>query len=169
MLAQLARQLLARPGQIPQLLHSARRHEAAAQQPMRQQIRQPHRIVHVALTAGDIAHVRRIREDELVGRREHVPHRLPVHARRFHRDVRAPTGAQPISEREQARGRRRKRAHFRLRASAPHHARARHHRRLVHIQSGTPGIEHVHRGLLHEAVGVKPQEWRSLPSVLEGR
>ena len=36
---------------------------------------------------------------------QHVPHRLPVHARGFHRHVRAPRLAQPVGQREQPRGR----------------------------------------------------------------
>ena len=47
----LADQLLAGPRQVPQFLNRGRRHEAAPNQPVRQQVRDPGRIVPVALAA----------------------------------------------------------------------------------------------------------------------
>jgi hypothetical protein len=99
---QLAHELLARPREIAELLNGSRWHKAALNQSMRQQIRDPGRVVHVALAAGNIANVHRVRQDQREGAFQHVPHRVPIHAGRFHPDVRASVRSQPIAEFEQA-------------------------------------------------------------------
>ena len=146
-LAQRADELFASPGQIPQLLHRGRRHEATPQQPVREEVGQPHRVVHVALAARHVPHVPGVGQHQLEAVREYVPDRLPVHPRRLHRDVRAAVRAEPVAHLEKPRRRRPERADFALDASARHDPRAGDHRLLVHVQSYTPGIEHAHRGL----------------------
>jgi hypothetical protein len=43
---------------------------------------------------------------------------------------------------------------------------ARHHLLLVHVETCTPIVLHLHRALLHDAVGTTPSSNRSLPDVL---
>ena len=83
----LPHQLLARAGQIAQFLDRPRRNEARADQPMRQQIRDPGGIVDVALASGDVVSVRRIGQHQLELAPQHMPHRLPIHSGGFHRYV----------------------------------------------------------------------------------
>lgn len=78
MLHDLARQLLPRPGEITQLLDRRRRHEARPDQPMRQQIREPCRVVHVALAPGHILYMRGVGQNQRKTIFENVPDRLPV-------------------------------------------------------------------------------------------
>jgi hypothetical protein len=78
-LGDLAHELLARPGEIPKLLDRRRRNEAAADQAMGQEIRDPHGVVHVALAARDVADVGGVSEHQGKAPLEHVPDRLPIH------------------------------------------------------------------------------------------
>ena len=95
----LAHKLLAGPQQGPQLLRRSVRHEARADQAVRQQLSQPSRIVHVGLAPWHVLHVRGVRQDQLeIAVRQHMPDRLPIHARRFHRDMRAPVLAKPVRQ-----------------------------------------------------------------------
>ena len=101
----LADQLLAGPRQVAQLLNRGRRHEAAPNQPVRQQVGNPGRVLPVALAARNVADVLRVGEHERERGFvfEDVPHRLPVHAGRLHRHVRAAGLGQPGRQFEQAR------------------------------------------------------------------
>jgi hypothetical protein len=101
---QLAHELFARAREIAELLNGSRRYEAALNQSMRQQIRDPGRVVHVALAARNIASVHRIGQDQREVAFQHVPHGLPIHAGRFHPHVRAPVRCKPFAEFEQAGG-----------------------------------------------------------------
>jgi hypothetical protein len=71
----LADQLLAGPGQVAQLLDGRRRHEAAPNQPMGQQIGDPGRIGDIALAAGNVPDVHRGGQDQLA-----LPGRVPSSA-----------------------------------------------------------------------------------------
>jgi hypothetical protein len=71
-------ELLAGSGQILKLLYRLRWHEARADQAVREQVGNPHRIVDVGLVAGNVADVRRVGQDEFELRLQHMPHRLPV-------------------------------------------------------------------------------------------
>src|SRR5579864_2642650 len=77
-----ADQLLAGSREVAQFLDRSRRYEAAANQAVREQIGDPHRVVHVGLAAGNVANVLRVREHEIEAALEQVPHWFPVHARR---------------------------------------------------------------------------------------
>src|SRR5206468_8924841 len=81
-------ELFTRAGQVAQLLHRGGRHEAAANQTVRQQVGDPGGVVDVALAAGDVADMHGVGEDELDVALEHMPDRLPVHAARLHGHVR---------------------------------------------------------------------------------
>ncbi len=70
-------QLFAGPGEVAEMLDGRRRHETAANQPVRQQIRDPRRIVHVAFAPRHIADVHRVGEDQGEVGFQHMPHRLP--------------------------------------------------------------------------------------------
>ena len=60
----LADQLLAGPRQVAQFLNRGRRHEAAPNQPVRQQVRDPGRVVAVALAARNVPDVLRVGEHQ---------------------------------------------------------------------------------------------------------
>ena len=103
----LSDQLFPRPREIAEFLNRRRRHKAAPDQTMRQQVRDPGRIVRVTLAPRHVADVHRIGQHDRDGPLEHMPDGLPVHARGFHRDVRASGAREPIRELQQpARGRR---------------------------------------------------------------
>src|ERR1700674_5824549 len=90
MLGDLASQLRSRPRQITHILNLGWRHEARPYQAVCEQIRNPHRVVDVALATGDVANVRSIREHQLEPALQDVPDRLPVDAGGLHRYVRDP-------------------------------------------------------------------------------
>ena len=96
MLRDLPDELLPGAREVTDLLNRGRRHEAAADQAMGHQIRQPHRIVHVALAPRNRAHVRGVGEEEIDRRLQHVPHRLPIHARGLQRRHATAVLGQPI-------------------------------------------------------------------------
>src|SRR5450432_44132 len=53
-LGDLSHKLLTGTREIAELLYGCRRHEARADEPMRQQVSDPHRVVHVGLPAGTL-------------------------------------------------------------------------------------------------------------------
>lgn len=71
-------------------------YEAAAQQPVREQVGNPHRVLDAALSAGNVADVHCVREDQLEASFEDVPDWLPVDPGRFHGQVCAVKPSQPI-------------------------------------------------------------------------
>jgi hypothetical protein len=100
-LGDLADQLFARAGQVPHVLNRRRGHEAPAQEPVREQVGDPRRIVDITLAAGDALDVPSVRQHEREGVFEHVPHAFPVRPRRLHRHVRHTLRGQPIRQRQQ--------------------------------------------------------------------
>ncbi len=91
--------------EVAQLLDGPWRHEARADQAVRQQIGDPHRVVHVGLAAAHVADVRCVGQHQLELAFEHVPHRLPVHARGLPRHVGAIVLGQPVGQLKQLGGR----------------------------------------------------------------
>ncbi len=148
MLGDLAHELLARPGEIPKLLDRRRRNEAAADQAMGQEIRDPRGVVHVALAARDVADVGGVSEHQGKAPLEHVPDRLPIHARRLHRDVRAAVLREPIAQLLQPLGRRLERLDVLSHALLRDQSGARDHRLLVYVQPCATRIQNLHRLLL---------------------
>src|SRR6185295_4866821 len=61
-LRDLTNELLPRSSQIPHLLYRRRWHEAATDEAMRKQVRQPHRVVLVGFSSGHIPDVLRVGE-----------------------------------------------------------------------------------------------------------
>ena len=100
-------QLPPRPREIAEVLDRRRRDKTAANQPVRQQIRNPRRIIHVALAARHVADVHRIGQHQREVLFQHVPHGLPVDAGGFHRHVRTAVRREPLGQRQQPTGRRR--------------------------------------------------------------
>ena len=98
-------ELLARPRQLAQRLNRRGRDEAAAHQPMGEQIGEPLRVAHVALASREIAHRRRVRQHQRQAVLEPVPHRFPVDARRLHDGMGAAGGPQPLLQAPAARRR----------------------------------------------------------------
>ena len=142
----LADQLLAGPRQVAQFLDRGRRHEAAPNQPVRQQVGDPGRVVPVALAARNVPDVLRVGEHqrERLFVFEDVPHRLPVHAGRLHRHVRAARLGQPGRQFEQTRRRSRKLPVLGRDLPTRSDAHARVHAPRVDIQPGAPGVQDFH-------------------------
>jgi hypothetical protein len=63
---------------------------------LRREVRQPRRIVHIALAPRNRADVRGIGQQKLDRRLEHVLHRLPVHARGLEHHDATPVFGQPV-------------------------------------------------------------------------
>ena len=142
----LADQLLAGSRQVAQFLDRGRRHEAAPNQPVRQQVGDPGRVLPVALAARNVPDVLRVGEHQRQRRFvfEDVPHWLPVHAGRLHRHVRAAGLGQPGRQCEQTRRRGRKLPVLGRDLPTRRDARARVHAPRVDIQPGAPGMQDFH-------------------------
>ena len=61
----LANELLPRAHERAEILDHRRRHEARADQPVREQVGEPLRVLHIGLATGHALHVRRVREHQL--------------------------------------------------------------------------------------------------------
>jgi hypothetical protein len=141
-------QLLGVSGQVPQPGHHRAGHKAAAQQPALQQLSQPGGVGDVGLAPGQVLHVPRIAQQQLIAGLglEHVPDRLPVRAGRLHRHLADPLGDQPGAQLAQRGGEGAVLAHLLLAPGAvlrraAHH---RHHGVLVHVQPRAPIHQYVH-------------------------
>ena len=143
-LSDLADELLAGTCDIAELLHGSGRHEARANQPVRRQVGDPHRVVDVGLPARQVANVHSVREHEFEGALQHMPNGLPEDARRFHRSVRAPIFAEPVAQREQALGRRVEGTNLLRHLSLSRDAHARNDGVLMNIEPGTFVMDHLH-------------------------
>ena len=85
-------------GQVPQLALRSGRHKAAAQQAVLQQLRNPLRVLDVALAAGNLFQFPRVHQQQLETPVQDVPHRLPQDSGGFHGDVRHAVGRQPVRQ-----------------------------------------------------------------------
>jgi hypothetical protein len=93
-------QLLAVAGQVPQLADGRWRHEAAAQQPVLQQLRQPGGIGDVGLAAGQDLDVAGVDQQQLEpALLQHIPDRLPVLPGGLHHHLGDPFGLKPVGQR----------------------------------------------------------------------
>jgi hypothetical protein len=164
--APLAHELLARAGERAQLLHRHRRHEAGADQAVRQQVRKPHRVVDVGLAPGHVLHVRGVGQHQLEVAFQHMPYRLPVHAGGLHGDDLDTAGIQPIGQAQQTRGGRGEGAHFLQRRALAHNTYTRHHRLLVHVQSRAARADDFHDRLRVAATSACGPRHRNLGCVL---
>ena len=167
----LSDELLARPRQVAQFLNRSRRHEAALNQPVRQQVGDPGRVLLVALAARNIPDMPCVGEHQRqrLFVSEDVPHRLPVHAGRLHGHVRAAGLGQPRRQFEQARRRGRKLAVFGRDRTTRRHAHARGHLPRVHIQPGASAMQNFHPSPPdRKALAWSPQI-RNLLSALTGQ
>ncbi len=150
----LTHQLLAGAHQRTQFLDLLVRHEARPDQPARQQISDPHRIVHVRLAAGNLLDVRGVGDNQFEpALAQDLPHRRPVHPGRLHRDVRAPALRQPGQQGQQALRRRREGPTVPAHLAVAHQPHTGHHCRLVHVQAGYTLVDHFH---LHSSTPVPP-------------
>ena len=141
-------QLLAVAGQVAQLTDRRRRHEAAAQQPVLGQLRQPSGVGHVGFPAGQDLDVAGVDQQQLeTPRLQHIPDRLPVLAGGLHHHLGDALGGQPVGQRLQLGAEGGKRAD-RLPALAAcariRGAHARHHLPLGHVQPGAALHQQVH-------------------------
>jgi hypothetical protein len=85
-----------------EFLDRRRRNEAAADEPVRQQIGYPHRVVHVGLATWDVPDVLRVRQHELETLFQDMPDRFPVDAGGLHGNVCAGMRRQPVRQRQEA-------------------------------------------------------------------
>src|SRR5881628_1889298 len=161
MLTDLAHELTARPRQVAELLNRRRRNHAGSDEAVRQQIGDPRCVVHVALATRDVTDVRRVRQHQLGMSFEHVPYRLPVHARRLHGHVRAPQLHQPCQQLEQPLRRGLEATVLALHSRAILESCARHYQILVNVETCTPRMEHLHVSPPGAAAGVRPQSSKS--------
>src|SRR5258708_23086206 len=169
MAGDLADELFARACQIAEFLDRRRWYEDAADQAVGQQIRDPRRIVPVALATRDVANVHRVGQDEGERLLEHVPDRLPVDARSFHRHVRAPRAGQPVRQLQQPLRRRRDRALLIRDAPPRREAQARRDTAGVDIHPGTPRIEDFQQSPPRCTTPACMPQKRSLKDALTGR
>lgn len=79
--------------------------KTAQNQSVCQQIGKPCGVVHIALPPWDVANVHRVDQNQREVAVEQVPHRFPVDARGFHRNVRDRVPAEPRVQVEQPTGR----------------------------------------------------------------
>jgi hypothetical protein len=168
MLGNLPHELFAGAGEIAQLLDGRRRHEAAADQPVGQEVGDPSGVAHVALAAGNVADMPGVGEDELEPAFEDLPDGFPVHARGFHRDVRTAVGRQPVAQRHQVRGGRAEGPPVVRDGRARHDARTGHHGPLMDIESSALRMQQVHDALLGAVASAWSPRQRSLEGALSG-
>src|SRR6185369_30572 len=119
--------------------------EAGANETVRQQVGDPHRVVDVGLTTGNVANVGRVGEHQLEVSLEDVPDRLPVNAGRLHGYVRAIVPVEPVREREQVPCRGAERLHFLRHLAVGHDAGACDHRVLVNVEASAASVQDFHR------------------------
>jgi hypothetical protein len=113
-------QPLAVADKIPQLADGRRRHEAAPQQPMLQQLRQPGRVTDIGLAAGEDLDVPGVDQQQLEAPPlKDIPDGLPVPAGGLHHHLGDLLAGQPVGQRLQPRSEGLKRPHLLGSAAAP--------------------------------------------------
>src|SRR5690349_2260051 len=164
----LAHELLAGTHERSQVLHRRGWYKTGANQAMGQKIGEPHGVVDVGLAPGYVLDVGGVGQQHLEMSVEDVPHRLPVGAGGFHRDVFDSDAVQPVGERQQSRGRGGESAHFLGGRPVAGNAYAGDDRLLVHIQTGAARIDYFHERLLVAATSACGPRLRTLGCVLRG-
>jgi hypothetical protein len=139
-----AHQLLASTRQVTQCLHRHRRHKARSDEAMRQQVGQPHRVVHIGLAAGHVFDVHRIGEHQFEPLGEDGPDRLPVDPGRLHRDVSDRMARQPARQPLEFRSCRAKRLDVLLNPTAAGQTDASHDTVTVDIEAGATRMKYLH-------------------------
>jgi hypothetical protein len=86
----LGQQRLAVAGEIPQLPDRLGRHERGTDQPVLDQLADPHRVSHIRLAARDVLEVLSIQQPHLEVGLQQVLDRLPIDPGRLHPDQRDP-------------------------------------------------------------------------------
>jgi len=160
-------QLLPGAGQVAQFMNRRRRDKAAPNETVREQVCNPHGIVHVGLAARYAADLQGVGEDEVKLPVQHVADRLPVNAGRLHGDMGARVRRQPIGQRQQIARSRAESADILLHRRTGRDACAGDDGLLMHVQSGAARIQNFHRDLL--VVSARSPRHRSLEGVLSGR
>jgi hypothetical protein len=149
-------QLLAGAGEVAQRLDRHRRHEAGADQAMRQQVGQPRRVVHVGLAAGHVLDVPRVGEHQLERLGQNRPDRLPVDAGRFHRHVGDRVAAQPARQPLEFRGRGAEGLDVPLDPATLDQASTGHDAVAMHVEPGATRMKDFHDCLLACGTGEEP-------------
>jgi len=131
--------------EIPQLPNRRRRHEALADEPVLEQLRDPHAVLHVGLPAGHLRDLCSVGQDTDGRLLEDIEDRLPVDPGAFHGDPRDLEGFEPIAQAQQVSCGGAERPHVLL--ARPVRARYTYtgrHRLLVHIQPAAPVDQALH-------------------------
>jgi hypothetical protein len=140
-------QPLAVAGQVPQLADGRRRHEAAPQQPVLQQLAQPGRVAHVGLAAGQDLHVPGVDQQQLEAPLfQHIPDGLPVLAGRLQHHLGDLVVLEPGGQGLQTGAEGDEAAQFLATpARAIGHANTGHDLVLADVEPGAAFIDHLHR------------------------
>jgi len=121
--------------EIPQLPDRCGRHETLPDEPVLEQLGDPHAVLHVGLPTRHLPDLRGVGQDTGGSLLEDVEDRLPVDPGALHGDPRDLEGFEPIAQAQQVGHGGAERAHVVLarpvRAGHPHTGR---HRLLEHIQ-----------------------------------
>lgn len=136
---------------------SGGRDETRANEPVRQEIRQPLAVLHVRLASGNGLDVIGIRQHHLEAPLKDVEDGFPVHAGRFQRDVGTARFREPAVQLQQLGRRRPEPSHLGARSTRLLNTDTRHHRFLVHIDPATARMHDLHNASQREcARGVPP-------------
>ena len=134
---------LAVAGEVAQAADGRRRHEAWAQQAVREQLRDPCGIDDVGLATWHVLDVGGVDEDHLEVVLEGVVHALPVHASSFHGHMGDAMRRQPVPQRHEIGRRRAEDLHVLLEPFAFDDAHGRRQLRLMHIDAATTIVKLV--------------------------
>ena len=136
-----------------------RRHEARAHQPVRDQLADPLRVLHIRFPAGDIAKVLSVQEPALEPILQYAEHRLPVHAGRLHPHQRHRERRQPLAQLGQSPDRRAERPRAQLEAAAilARDPDRRHDVVTVHIKTSAPLDHFIHPLPPSETINSSPR------------
>jgi hypothetical protein len=85
-------------GQVTEFPNRGGRHEAAPQQPVLQQLRDPRTILDVGFPTRDLLDVGGIHQQAREGLLQRVEHGFPINARALHRHVRDPVRLEPVAQ-----------------------------------------------------------------------
>ena len=138
-------------GEFPQLPLRFLGNETRREEPMAQQIRDPHRIFDIGFATGDTLDVGRIHHPRGETAFQEIIHRLPIRAGRFHGYMRHPFGGEPCLQGEEIWRGGAKRLHDRGDPVRSGMIDTRDHTFFVDIESRTVRVEHIHNNVILSA------------------
>jgi hypothetical protein len=137
------------PGQVAELAHRRRRHEARREQAVLEQLGDPLGVLDVGLPPRHLLDVPGVDQHQVESTLEQVPDRLPGDAGGLHGEVADPPLGQPVGQLEEVGGHGGEGADLAGDlAAGPDRADAGDDGLLVDIQAGAAGMKHVQGGAL---------------------